>query len=133
MSDKKVIRIGILGFGTVGQGTWKQLTENANSLSSILGVSLEPVRAAVRDLSKAREVEISTDQLTTDTQSIVDDPDIDVICELMGGVKLARELTLRAFAAGSFGEDCNAEEPRQYLEADNERVYEVRMGLNWMF
>ena len=100
MSDKKVIRIGILGFGTVGQGTWKQLTENASSLESILGVCLEPVRAAVRDISKTREVEISADQLTTDTQSIVDDPDIDVICELMGGVELARELTLRAFANG---------------------------------
>ena len=100
MSEKKVIRIGILGFGTVGQGAWKQLTENASSLESILGVSLKPVRAAVQDLSKAREVELTTDQLTTDTQSIVDDPDIDVICELMGGVELAREMTLRAFANG---------------------------------
>ena len=54
----------------------------------------------MRDLSKSRAVEISSDQLTTDTQSIVDDPDIDVICELMGGVELARELTLRAFANG---------------------------------
>ncbi|MFP6887216.1 MAG: Gfo/Idh/MocA family oxidoreductase, partial [Opitutales bacterium] len=100
MSAKDEIRIGILGFGTVGQGTWKHLSENAESLERILGVRLEPVRASVRDLSKERGVAIPANRLTTDSQSIVDDPSIDVVCELIGGVGEARELTMRAFANG---------------------------------
>ena len=96
----KLIRVGLLGFGTVGQGTWKHLMENAQFWPKILGVELKPTRASVRSLNKARAVEIDSDQLTTDSLSIVDDPDIDLICELMGGVEEAKELTLRAFANG---------------------------------
>lgn len=99
-SSSKVIRVGILGFGTVGQGTWKHLQKNAPFWPKILGVELVPVRASVRSLDKERPVKISPDQLTTDSASIVDDPNIDLICELMGGVEEAKALTLRAFAQG---------------------------------
>ncbi len=101
MNDpSKIIRVGILGFGTVGQGTWKHLEENAEFWPKILGVELVPVRASVRSLSKDRPFKIEVDQLTTDSASIVDDPEIDLICELIGGVEEAKELTLRAFAQG---------------------------------
>lgn len=101
MNDSsKIIRVGILGFGTVGQGTWKHLVENATFWPKILGVDLIPTRASVRSLEKARSVKILPDQLTTDSESIVDDPEIDLVCELMGGVEEAKELTLRAFAQG---------------------------------
>jgi len=96
----KVIRIGILGLGTVGQGTWKHLVCNAEFWPKILGVELIPTRASVRNLEKEREVSIESHQLTTDSHSIVDDPNIDLICELIGGVEEARELTLRAFVQG---------------------------------
>lgn len=99
-SSPTKIRIGILGFGTVGQGTWKHLHENAQFWPKILGVELIPARASVRSLEKERVVKIKADQLTTDSVSIVDDPQIDLICELMGGVDEAKELTLRAFAQG---------------------------------
>ena len=99
-SSLKKIRVGILGFGTVGQGTWKHLQENAHFWPKILGVELIPSRASVRSLDKERPVEISKDQLTTDSASIVDDPNIDLVCELMGGVEEAKLLTLRAFAQG---------------------------------
>ena len=100
MSALGTVRIGILGFGTVGQGTWKHLCENSDSLERILGVRLEPVRASVRDLAKERPVAIPSEKLTTDSNSIVEDPSIDVICELIGGMDEARELTLKAFANG---------------------------------
>ena len=80
--------------GTVGQGTWKYLTENASFWPKILGVNLVPYRASVRSLSKDRSVEISSTQLTTDSLSIVDDPEIELICELMGGVDEARNCLL---------------------------------------
>ena len=50
------LRVGILGLGTVGQGTWKYLTENASFWPKILGVNLVPYRASVRSLSKDRSV-----------------------------------------------------------------------------
>jgi hypothetical protein len=52
MNEKKVLRVGILGFGTVGQGTWKHLVENEKAWERILGVQLIPTRASVRSLSK---------------------------------------------------------------------------------
>ena len=100
MSELQTIRVGILGFGTVGQGTWKHLVENAESLKKILGLEVVPTRASVRDLTKKRKLSIEADALTDDSLSIVNDPDIDLICELIGGIEEARNLTLRAFASG---------------------------------
>ena len=100
MSELQTIRVGILGFGTVGQGTWKHLVENAQSLKKILGVEVIPTRASVRDLSKERKISIGSDQLTEDSLSIVEDPEIDLICELIGGIEEAKNLTLRAFENG---------------------------------
>ncbi len=100
MSELQRIRVGILGFGTVGQGTWKHLVENAQSLKKILGVEVIPTRASVRDLLKERKISIGADQLTEDSLSIVEDPEIDLICELIGGIEEAKNLTLRAFENG---------------------------------
>ena len=100
MSELQTIRVGILGFGTVGQGTWKHLVENAQSLKKILGVEVIPTRASVRDLSKERKISIGADQLTEDSLAIVEDPEIDLICELIGGIEEAKNLTLRAFENG---------------------------------
>ena len=99
-SSPSAIRIGILGLGTVGQGTWKHLLENSTFWPKILGAELLPVRASVKSLSKERAVDISPGQLTTDSLAIVEDPEIDLICELIGGVEEARALTLRAFSLG---------------------------------
>jgi len=100
MSELKTLRVGILGFGTVGQGTWKHLSENESAWERILGIRLVPTRASVRSLKKERTVSVGSTVLTDDSRSIVDDPDIDIICELIGGVEEARELTLRAFEHG---------------------------------
>jgi len=96
MPTQRTIRIGLLGFGTVGQGVWKHLHNNRAALSRRLGVDLEIARVGVRDLKKQREVKVPKTCLTTDLASIVDDPSIDIVCELMGGVTTARELTVRA-------------------------------------
>ncbi len=100
MNDLKVLRVGILGFGTVGQGTWKHLCDNDKAWEKILGVRLIPSRASVRSLEKKRDLAIDDSLITTDSFAIVDDPEIDIICELIGGVEEARKLTLRAFQNG---------------------------------
>ena len=96
----KKIRIGLLGLGTVGQGVWKHIQNNRALLEGRLGVSIELQRAAVANLRKKRGVRIASTKMTQDPWAVVDDPKIDIVCELMGGTELARQLTLHAFAQG---------------------------------
>lgn len=98
--NKPTINIGICGLGTVGQGVWKHLERSRGNLESRLGVKLELCRAAVRDLSKTRTVDIPTEKITTDALAIAVDPSIQIVCELIGGTTLAREVTLAALKAG---------------------------------
>ena len=73
----------------MGQGTWKHLEENGKFWKKILGVG-DSKRASVRSMTKERKVKIPESALTTNSQSIVDDPDIDLICELIGGIEEAK-------------------------------------------
>jgi homoserine dehydrogenase len=100
MADKRTIRIGLLGFGTVGQGVWKHLHSNRAALERRLGVGLEIARIGVRDLRKRRGIAAPRKILTTDLAAIMDDPSIDIVCELIGGVTDARILTTRALRLG---------------------------------
>ncbi len=100
MSEKDTLKLGFLGMGVVGQGVWKHILRQGEALRSRLGVGLDLHRAAVRDLSRQRLPEIPAGVLTDDPASIVDDPDIDIVCELMGGTTQALDLTLRAFRNG---------------------------------
>jgi homoserine dehydrogenase len=94
------INIGICGLGTVGQGVWKHIESNRAALESRLGVTLNLARASVRDLKKKRTVRIAASKLTDDPFEIATDPDIHIVCELIGGTTLARDLTLAALALG---------------------------------
>lgn len=94
------IRIAFAGFGTVGQGVWKHLQRDRKRLESRLGVRLELAAASVKSLDKQRPVKIPAGKLTTDTMSLAKDPSIDIVCELMGGVKMARKFTLEALRHG---------------------------------
>jgi homoserine dehydrogenase len=95
-----VIRIGLCGFGTVGQGVWKHFERVRPELEARFGVRLELARAAVRDLRKKRAVAVSADKLTADPLAVATDPAIDIVCELMGGTGIARDVTLAALALG---------------------------------
>jgi homoserine dehydrogenase len=100
MSLTRTIQIGICGFGTVGQGVWKHLERARPELEARLGAKLVLARAAVRDLRKKRDVKIPAANLTADPLAIATDPKIDIVCELMGGTGLARQVTLAALSAG---------------------------------
>ncbi|MDB6094882.1 MAG: homoserine dehydrogenase [Verrucomicrobia bacterium] len=100
MNPLSVIRVGICGLGTVGQGVWKHLERIRPELESRLGVKLELTRASVRDLKKRRDVKVPASKLTTDSLSIAMDPNVDIVCELIGGTTLARQVTLAALTAG---------------------------------
>lgn len=99
MSDR-VIRVGLCGFGVVGQGVFNHLRKREQDLSDQLGAKVEVTRIAVRDTSKKRDFDFPHSILTTDPMSIAEDPEIDVVCELMGGTGVALEVTLGALKAG---------------------------------
>lgn len=97
---KECIEIGILGLGVVGSGTVSLLENQRFAIERKIGVPYRIKRIAVRDLHKPRAVPIDRALLTTNTSEIVDDPDIDIVCELIGGVEPARGLVLRALRNG---------------------------------
>jgi homoserine dehydrogenase len=101
MSSPQILNIGICGFGTVGQGVWKHLSAHLGDLESRLGVKLHLARASVRDLTKKRDVKIPARLLTTDPLAIAKDPSIHIVCELIGGTTLARQVTLAALRRGA--------------------------------
>ncbi|MFK8078614.1 MAG: homoserine dehydrogenase [Granulosicoccus sp.] len=80
----KPVNIGLLGLGTVGQGVANILIRNANEIKRRTGRDIRVTRAAVRNQAKAEALNLGID-ITTDSQSLVTDPDIDIICEAMGG------------------------------------------------
>ena len=94
------VNLGIVGGGTVGGGVYQAVQRNGPLMASRLGVSLAVARVAVRDVRKKRAVRIPARQLTTDWREVVEHPKVDVVIELMGGTKVAREVTLRAFDLG---------------------------------
>lgn len=100
MGDVKLIKIGICGLGVVGQGVWKHLQRNRKLLEARLGVKLELARAAVRRLDKTRSVKIPADRLTDDVMALARDPELGIVCELMGGTREARDFTLAALESG---------------------------------
>ncbi|MSU51703.1 MAG: homoserine dehydrogenase [Opitutus sp.] len=101
MTVPLTLNIGLCGFGTVGQGVWKHLSANLAELESRLGVKLNLARASVRDLKKKRAVKIPARLLSADPLAIANDPTIHIVCELMGGTTLARDVTLAALRRGA--------------------------------
>jgi homoserine dehydrogenase len=95
----KPINVGLLGLGTVGGGTLTVLRRNAEEITRRAGREIRVLRAAVRNLDKARALAGDL-PLTTNPFDVVDDPDIDIVVELIGGLEPARELVLQAIANG---------------------------------
>ena len=100
MTTKPQITVGIIGLGVVGSGTVRVLTENAADIARKVGVPVVIKRVAVRDLSKPRDVAIDPALLTDRPEDVTDDPEIDIVCELIGGVEPAHGYVLRAIRAG---------------------------------
>jgi homoserine dehydrogenase len=99
MSAQKNIYIGMLGCGVVGSQVAALLEKNNAELSTRAGANLVLKKIAVRDIKTARDG-VNPSLLTTDAQSVIDDPEIDIIVEVMGGIDPARELILSAIKNG---------------------------------
>ncbi|MDT2048517.1 homoserine dehydrogenase [Bacillus sp. 1780r2a1] len=94
---KKVIHVGVLGLGTVGSGVIHILQERREKIFLDTGYEIRVKTVAVRDLEKERDVSIDGIVLTNNLDDITDDPDIDIIVEVMGGIKHAKQSIIKAF------------------------------------
>lgn len=94
------IKVGLLGLGTVGSGTASVLKRNAQEISRRAGRCIELFMAASRNVESARALCGPEVSVTTDVFSVVQHPDVDIVVELIGGVKDARELVLTAITHG---------------------------------
>jgi homoserine dehydrogenase len=92
------IGIGLLGLGTVGAGVAAILAQPEGRHPLVADLALR--RVAVRDLNRPRPVDLAPELLCTDPEAVVDDPAVDIVVEVMGGLEPARSLILRAIAAG---------------------------------
>lgn len=96
----RIVRLGVIGHGTVGGAFVRLVQRQSKTISERSGIRLEVARIAVRDLTKHANQGIDNRLFCTDAGSIVSDPEIDLVVELMGGVEDPRALILRALKDG---------------------------------
>lgn len=97
-SSTDPIRIGLLGFGTVGSGAYRMLRDNRGAITQKVGRPLEVAKIGILNSEKARI--LAQDMFTTDLDSIVNDPSIEVVLELIGGIDPAARLVEAALKRG---------------------------------
>jgi homoserine dehydrogenase len=98
--DMRQVNIGMIGGGTVGSGVFHALHHNGALMSSRIGVKIQLAKIAVKAFDEPRPYAIPTSLMTTDWQSVVHDPQVDVITELVGGTGLAKTMILAALKLG---------------------------------
>ena len=98
----KPLQVGLIGFGTVGRGTWDVLLRNAEEITRRAGRPIRITWIGTRTLDRAREGArgITDVQFTADANVVTRHPDIAIVCELIGGIEPARTLVLDAIAHG---------------------------------
>jgi len=124
------INVGIIGFGTVGAGVVEVLTTNREIIANRVGSEVAIQRIADLDLESDRGVAMDRDLLTRDALEVINDPDIQIVVELMGGLDKAREFILRAMAQKKHVVTANkallAEHGKEIFDAARE--YGVTLG-----
>jgi homoserine dehydrogenase len=95
--SERVMKVGMLGCGNVGAAVIRLLDEHRDDIARRAGCRLEVAKVAVRDPTKPRNVPLDPSRFVTDPLEVIDDPDVDIVCELLGGVEPAGALIKGAF------------------------------------
>jgi len=124
---KKTVNVGIIGFGTVGAGTAKILLKKRRELEDKSGFPIVLKKIADLDIKRDRGIKIPGNVLTNNAKEVLNDPDIDIVVELIGGIHPAKEIIIEALKKGKHVVTANkallAEEGRQiFTEAGKNRV-----------
>lgn len=117
---KNIVNVGILGLGTVGSGVVKSLTRFPD---------IKIKKIAVRNLEKKRTVKVPDEILTTDSQSIVNDPEIDIVIELIGGIDNVFELVKMALSNGKHVISAN----KELIAKHGKELFELAQENNVVF
>lgn len=128
----KQIGVGILGFGTVGAGVADGLLRNRETFAKRLGVDVVLKKIADLDIERDRGVKVPREVLTTDAMEAINDPEIQIIVELIGGTGIAKKLILAAIAAGKNVVTANkkllSESGREIFEAATAAGVDIYFG-----
>ncbi|MDF2657027.1 MAG: hypothetical protein K0R19_3501 [Bacillota bacterium] len=92
----KTIKVGLLGLGNIGTGTYKTLEMNKKQIESTTGVSIEITKILEKDVNRKRDITVSPEQFTQNPDDIFLDPSIDIVIELLGGIEPASSFMLKA-------------------------------------
>ncbi|WP_027340811.1 homoserine dehydrogenase [Halonatronum saccharophilum] len=114
--NKKEIKVGLLGCGTVGSGVYKILRDNSKSIANKSGANLKVKKVLVRDKEEKLAVKVDKDILTERFEDILEDEDIEIIIEVIGGVNPAKEFVLRSLKGGKSVISANKELIAKYGE-----------------
>jgi homoserine dehydrogenase len=115
------VSLGIIGGGTVGGGVFQAIQRNGSLVASRLGVGFHIAGVAVRDVRKRRHVRIPANLLTGDWESLIDDPRVNLVVELIGGTTTARDVVLAALRRGKPVVTAN----KALLSASGEELFEA--------
>ena len=118
------IGVGLVGWGTVGCGVVQVLRENAGVIESRLGVPLELRRVADLDLERERPVAVPPEMLTRRMDDILEDPEIQIVIELIGGLKVAKTVICRALESGKHVVTAN----KALLAHDGNELFEIALN-----
>ncbi len=127
----KSVKVGIIGFGTVGAGTVEVLLKNRDVIRNRVGADVVVTRIADLDLVSDRGVPVDPEVLTVDAMDIIKDPEIQIVAELMGGVDKARRFILSAMEHGKHVVTAN----KALLAEHGGEIYEAaeRCGVDLAF
>ncbi|MCR3956338.1 MAG: homoserine dehydrogenase [Gudongella sp.] len=123
-----MINIGLLGFGTVGQGVYRILQDKGEDLKALLGLEIEVKSILVRDLYKERVTEVPLSKLTLNPDDIVSDDSIDIIVEVTGDVDLSYRIISKAFERGKHVVTANKAVVSAYFEELSHLAEENRVS-----
>lgn len=128
---QRPLRIGMIGGGVVGGGVY-EIIQSRLGASSSSNNNITPIitKICVRDASKQRDfhVDSSTTQIVTDTHSVIDDPEIDMVVEVMGGTTLAKEVVMQSLQNGKSVVTANKALIAECLEEIEGLVHKVNSG-----
>lgn len=120
MENQKTIKVGLLGLGTVGTGVYKLIQKNQPEMQQKIGANLEIAKILVHNIEKKREG-IDSALLTTEWKDIIEDDEIQIVIEVMGGMEPAKTMILEALNAGknvvTANKDLVAEDGKVLLDA----------------
>ena len=125
----KTVKIGLLGLGNIGTGTYKTLEMNRAEIESTVNAGVEIVKILEKDTKRDRGIDVPMEKFTTDPDEIFKDPEIDIVIELLGGIEPATTFILTAMENGKHVVTAN----KAAIAANYQKIMETAKANNVMF